>query len=187
MGGVRVRSTRAENSRERAPLCGSAPSLPTLPAPLRGGGDGNAQAQLHTSCPGGSHGPPPSLKGPETAPTAPAFPHFCGGQGAQAQWENSGGGSGRVSSCSRPSRSRQSADGTGSSAAPYINWKRKVCELRPQVWGYPGLAASGDRVRLAECEWTLMDWLGRGGWDAANHIFVEPSLILGISLSPKKQ
>ena len=57
------------------------PSLPTLPGSLRGGRDGNAQAQLHNSCPGGSHGPPPSLKGPETAPTAPAFPHFCGGRG----------------------------------------------------------------------------------------------------------
>lgn len=68
------------------------PSLPTLPGSFQGGGDGNAQAQLHNSCPAEATALPQALKGPKSLLLLQPFRTFAGGGGAQAQWENSGWG-----------------------------------------------------------------------------------------------
>lgn len=118
------------------------PPLPFLLGSLPSGGDEEAQAQFHRSCPSGSHAPQ-ALKGQKQLIQLQPFRTFVGAGGrrrAGAVEALCGVGSGRVSSCSL---SRQKQPGRRGSrlhfATHYINWKRKVCELGPQVWGDPGL------------------------------------------------
>ena len=83
---------------------------------------------------------PQALKDPKPLLLLQPFRTFAGGGGAQAQWENSGWGSrSRIKLLSSQEKQARRGQYRLHLGAPYINWKRKVCELRPQVWGYPDL------------------------------------------------